>query len=152
MSLTEIRDLGNEKLREYGLYQMGWRCVWDTRASARLGQCRYTRQEIGLSRKVFSLPENQHLAANTILHEIAHALVGPGHHHDAAWQRMARSIGCNAHRCTELAVKPKAKYSGKCNCGDSFHQKHRLSMDRSGTIANYKCCKCRVVIVWRVNR
>ena len=31
---------------------------------------------------------------DTILHEIAHALVGPCHGHDAVWRQKAREIGC----------------------------------------------------------
>ena len=30
---------------------------------------------------------------DTLLHEIAHAIVGPGHGHDAVWQTAARRIG-----------------------------------------------------------
>ena len=33
---------------------------------------------------------------NTLLHEIAHALVGPGHRHNRVWRQKAREIGCDA--------------------------------------------------------
>ena len=37
---------------------------------------------------------------DTLLHEIAHAIVGPGHGHDALWQTAARRIGCTEKRCS----------------------------------------------------
>ena len=31
---------------------------------------------------------------DTILHEIAHAIVGPKHGHDKVWKAMASKLGC----------------------------------------------------------
>jgi predicted SprT family Zn-dependent metalloprotease len=56
---------------------------------------------------------------DTILHEIAHALVGPGHDHDVFWQIRARSVGAKPIRCygAEI-VEPAPKYIGTCEgCG-----------------------------------
>ena len=39
---------------------------------------------------------------DTILHEIAHAIVGPGHGHDAVWQTAERRIGCTPKRCSTV--------------------------------------------------
>ena len=39
---------------------------------------------------------------DTLLHEIAHAIVGPGHAHDAVWQTAARRIDCKAKRCSTV--------------------------------------------------
>ena len=39
---------------------------------------------------------------DTILHEIAHAIVGPKHGHDKVWKVMASKLGCSAKRCHTL--------------------------------------------------
>ena len=38
---------------------------------------------------------------DTLLHEIAHAIVGLGHRHDAVWQTAAWRIGCTAPTCQD---------------------------------------------------
>ena len=35
---------------------------------------------------------------DTVLHEIAHAMVGPGHGHDITWKNAAKSIGCSGEQ------------------------------------------------------
>ena len=51
---------------------------------------------------------------NTILHEIAHALVGSQHGHSQIWRKKAREIGCDASRCHHI-VFSKPKYILTCN-------------------------------------
>ena len=50
---------------------------------------------------------------DTLLHELAHAIVGPGHAHDAAWQTTARRIGCTAKHCTTVTHSLK-RWMGEC--------------------------------------
>jgi len=46
---------------------------------------------------------------NTILHEIAHALVGATHGHDDVWRLKAAQIGCDDHNpCTSFNLPPHA--------------------------------------------
>ena len=40
---------------------------------------------------------------DTVLHEVAHALVGPEHNHDRVWKLAAMRIGCTADRVTAAA-------------------------------------------------
>jgi predicted SprT family Zn-dependent metalloprotease len=56
---------------------------------------------------------------NNILHEIAHALAGPGHHHDQAWKTIAKSTACNGERGYGHDVKtPLGRYTIFCPaCG-----------------------------------
>ena len=53
---------------------------------------------------------------DTILHEIAHALVGPRHGHNAIWRQKAREIGCTAMRCHNLTFSA-AKWMMMCPNG-----------------------------------
>lgn len=151
MSLQQIEREAWRLMREHGLVDHGWVFKWD-HAVRTLGKCYHGRRQITLSKKVFSIPENVPLARNTMLHEIAHALVGPSHGHDHVWKRQARAIGCTGDRCTELATKPMMKYGGSCGCGDGVHQMSRLSKRFDGSIAVYSCRKCRKQIIWKVNR
>ena len=40
-----------------------------------------------------------------VLHELGHALVGPGHGHDDEWQAMAVKVGSNGKRVAEVSVE-----------------------------------------------
>ena len=64
------------------------------RATRQLGSCVYRSKTIVLSRHLIdnnAWPEIR----ETVLHEIAHALVGPRHGHDRVWKQKARQLGAN---------------------------------------------------------
>jgi len=45
---------------------------------------------------------------NTIKHEVAHAIVGPGNGHNETWANMARAIGCdNVAPCANFGLNPQ---------------------------------------------
>lgn len=82
----------------------------------RAGCCSYSRKVISIS---------SHLARNTgaeeirdtLLHEIAHALVGPKHHHDAVWKAKALEIGGTGQRCHQLTFStPRYRVTCENNC------------------------------------
>ena len=83
-------DLATELMDAHGL--VGWRIKLD-HARRRAGQCDYTNKIISLSRFYVRHADIDHIR-DTILHEIAHALVGPRHGHDA----------CGGKRPVKLAV------------------------------------------------
>ena len=56
---------------------------------------------------------------NTLLHEIAHALVGPGHRHNRVWRQKAREIGCDA-KVTHNLNFSEARYRVGCMQGLSL--------------------------------
>jgi SprT-like family len=95
MDLMEARALALELMKEHGLEF--WYFEFDN-AKRRFGICRYNRRTIGLSRNLVLL-SNKEQVKDTILHEIAHALVGPGYGHSWVWKRMALEIGCDGNRC-----------------------------------------------------
>lgn len=106
---------------EHGLIDKGWFFDWD-RAKRRFGCCNYTKKRISLSLPLTKIrdPDN---VRNTILHEIAHALVGRGHGHDSIWRAKAIEIGCNGDRCSRDA-KIKGKWVAVCPQGHE-HYRHR---------------------------
>jgi ribulose-5-phosphate 4-epimerase/fuculose-1-phosphate aldolase len=92
-------ELATALMAEHGL--CGWRIKLD-HARRRAGLCDFSAKVISLSRHYVRHAEPDHIR-DTILHEIAHALVGPRHGHDAVWRRKAREIGCTATRCHNLS-------------------------------------------------
>ncbi len=73
--------------------------------SSRAGSCSFGRKRISLSWQ-YSLNASAAERLDTILHEIAHALVGPSHNHDRVWKAKAREIGCNGERCHNVKFSP----------------------------------------------
>jgi predicted SprT family Zn-dependent metalloprotease len=123
---------------KHNLFEKGWRFSFDT-ARRRFGCCNYTYKKISLSRALVSVNDEARVK-NTILHEIAHALVGTGHGHDAVWQRKAIEIGCDGNRCYTIknTVVPESKYVAVCNSCGHKHPRHRTP---TKTTACGFCCK-----------
>jgi len=121
MQLIEARSLATDLMALHGL--TGWRLVFDN-AKMRAGVCRPGRREIGLSRVLTALHTDAEVR-DTVLHEIAHALVGPAHGHDAVWRSRAQAIGSTGGRCVpETAARAAAPWAGRCPAGHEF-QRHR---------------------------
>jgi hypothetical protein len=96
-----------------GFYGLGdWNFTFDN-AVRRLGLTRFSTKTISLSAPCTTVAVNPAQVLNTILHEIAHALVGVTHGHDDTWRLQAISIGCDGQRCTEADPIP-GKYAIKC--------------------------------------
>ena len=122
-------DLATELMDAHGL--VGWRIKLD-HARRRAGQCDFTNKTISLSRLYVRYADIDHIR-DTILHEIAHALVGPRHGHDAVWRQKAREIGCTATRCHSLSFA-RARWVMKCP-NDCFSvERHRK---KSGLVCAY---------------
>ena len=114
MEVTRALATGRRLLREHGLHD--WSIVAD-RAKTRAGVCRFAKRQIGLSAPLTTLHSDDEVL-DTILHEIAHALVGPQHGHDAVWRAKAREIGCSGERCVSSdAPRVPGDWVGRCPAG-----------------------------------
>ena len=91
-----------------------WRFHFDN-GRKRAGSCQYGTQVISLSYE-FAKHAPAEEIHDTILHEIAHALVGKAHHHDDVWRTKALAIGCSGRRCHELQFTPP-RYIIQCERG-----------------------------------
>lgn len=119
MEVTRALAVGRRLLREHGLDD--WTIVAD-RAKTRAGICRFARRQIGISAPITTLHDEAEVL-DTILHEIAHALVGPQHGHDAVWRAKAREIGCSGERCVSSeSPRVPGDWTGRCPAG---HEKSR---------------------------
>ena len=107
--IDSILKLALGLLREHGLKK--WRFKFD-HSTRRAGCCNYREKLISIS---FNLARNasDEDIHDTILHEIAHALVGKKHNHDAVWKAKALEIGCSGERTHRLVFSPP-RYQVTC--------------------------------------
>ena len=125
MEVSVAIRLATSLMREHGLTEKGWRFQLD-RAVRRFGCCMHYSKRISLSEPLTRL-NCQSEVTNTILHEIAHALVGPRHGHDAVWKAKCREIGARPERCysTKDVTAVPSKYIAKCICG-KIHRRNKV--------------------------
>ena len=135
--LKTALETAAELMQHHGL--CGWTVKLD-HARRRAGQCDYTNRTISLSRHYVRQAEPDHIR-DTILHEIAHALVGPRHGHDAVWRRKAREIGCTATRCHTLTFS-EAPWLMHCPNGCFSVPRHRRK-------AGLVCAGCKTPVEFR---
>ena len=131
-----VLEKGAQLFAQHGLSD--WRLVLDN-ARRRAGQCDYRNKTISLSRHYVRYASHDHIE-DTLLHEIAHALVGPKHGHDMVWRQKAREIGCTATRCHTLNFS-ETKWLMKCPNGCFEVERHRRK-------ANLVCMKCKTAIIY----
>ncbi|MGA8209029.1 MAG: SprT-like domain-containing protein [Nocardioidaceae bacterium] len=121
MELRAAYDEAVRLLAEHGLGQ--WRVELDT-AKRRAGVCRFRDRVIGLSAPLARLHSESEVR-DTVLHEIAHALSGPGAGHGPRWQAEARRLGCSTQRCLPAdAPRVPGAWVGVCRLGH-VTERHR---------------------------
>ena len=119
MNLDDARNLATTLMMEHGLQAQGWTFKFDN-AKRRFGECRHGHKTLSLSQSLVILNDEARVGA-TMLHEIAHALVGPRHGHDAVWKRKAIELGDDGERYYDTAtVKPSAPLRVVCPGGHSW--------------------------------
>jgi predicted SprT family Zn-dependent metalloprotease len=105
VKLDDAASMARKLMREHGVGHLE---LAFTRRKRELGSCVFSENEealkINLSAPWFKVLPEEH-ARDTILHEIAHALVGWNAQHGPDWQRMARLIGANPERRADGQTK-----------------------------------------------
>ncbi|GAA1173059.1 hypothetical protein GCM10009584_12590 [Ornithinimicrobium humiphilum] len=122
MDLALAARTARALMDEHGLHD--WTFAFD-RARVRAGACHFADRRITVSRALAAVQEEAEVR-ETILHEIAHALVGPRHGHDQVWRAKARAIGATGERCysAEEPVVP-GRWQGRCVAGHVVHRHRR---------------------------
>lgn len=88
-----VTAVANQLMKQYGLEHLKFDFC---HSPGHLGLCHQgTLIEIDL---FYILNASDETVRNLILHEIAHALVGPGHGHREHWQNKARELGVTWER------------------------------------------------------
>lgn len=125
----------DRKVKEFNL--IGWTIGMD-HAKQRLGCCDPNIKRISVSYHLLRGPTcDEKSMRNTILHEMAHAIVGTDHHHDEVWKKMALRIGCNGKRCGTMDLV-EARYILECpqKCySQTYHRRPKPT--------NKVCMKCK---------
>jgi predicted SprT family Zn-dependent metalloprotease len=122
MELCDAQLLARGLMKKHGL--RGWAYATNKRKKT-LGLCfsRLKRIELSIN---FIMHNNQAIVTETVLHEIAHAIVGTEHGHDDVWKEMAERIGASPKRTTRNVVMPLGKWQATCGgCGLLFSRYRR---------------------------
>lgn len=149
--LMEVDAQARELMDRHGLADWSFRF---NDAEKKLGVCRYREKLILLSRE-HAVNGARDQVTDTILHEIAHALAGPGAGHGPAWKAVARRLGATPKSCapeSEQSREEREAAKAKFRAGDAVIFKIRGEV-RSGVIErmNPKRAKVRGLgTIWSV--
>jgi len=130
--IEAVHALAVHLIAQHGLD--GWGFGFDD-STRRAGCCNYRDQRITIA---FELARNGSDAdiRDTVLHEIAHALVGRKHHHDKVWKAKARAIGCSGERTHKLqfsAPRWSVTCENRCWTHTAQQRNPRLICGKCGT-------------------
>ncbi len=137
--IASILETATALMEANGLHE--WQFQFD-HSTRRAGCCNYRDKTISIS---FHLAHNgaDFEILDTILHEIAHALVGKEHNHDAVWKAKARAIGCSGNRTHRMEFStPKWKVRCENDCWSHTAQRRnpRLVCRECGGKLVYSAC------------
>ena len=107
------RQFAQDQLRKWGLDKQGWTFRVNGRLRKTLGRCYHSSKHIELSKMYLENGKPEHVK-DTILHEIAHALAGPGTGHGREWKQWCRKVG----------AVPKARNKAVLYMGDKMDPKY----------------------------
>lgn len=146
MDQQDAQKLAHALFEEHALTH--WKFRFDS-ARNRLGACHFDECAVSLSRHLVAL-NGVDTVRETLLHEIAHALVGPGHGHDATWQAMARKLGCSTQASADASVNlPEPRWQLWCDhCATVVARRHRRRL-RIGGLACRQCGPQLSRLTWR---
>ncbi len=134
MDKFEATTLARNLLDDYGL--PGW-AVKLNRNKRQLGVCKEHIKRIELSEH-YVTRNSRELIIDTILHEIAHALVGVHHGHDAVWKEMCLKLGCTPKSCDKTVDMPAGDWRADCPSCHKVFTRHR----KPKSLRGFYCTKC----------
>jgi predicted SprT family Zn-dependent metalloprotease len=134
-------ELATTLLSEEGLAD--WTVVINTRFSRSLGRCSYRRRRIDLAEWIFHRCDWEEIQ-DTVRHEVAHALAGPGTGHGPRWKSLALRLGALPRSCARsdgtwaspASERPPAWLLRCLTCGRAFPRKRRVQ------VARFRCGAC----------
>ena len=138
-SFKKFLNLARFEMDKNGL--LDWKLDLD-HAKVRAGACFFKEKKISFSRN-FIKNSNEVEIYDTILHEIAHALVGPKCGHGIVWKNMAKRLGCSAKRCHSLEFSDY-KWIRYCKNSCWEQKTHRRK-------SNLICRKCGASVYYKKN-
>lgn len=124
MDTSLVTVVARSYMRKHGLEDWSLQFV---RVHSFAGRCNYRRRIIQLNENWTerAMPAD---VRNTILHEIAHALVGHGHGHNSVWHDKFIGIGGNGEtKATDHGLHATKKYVVHCakGCDDVAYRQRK---------------------------
>lgn len=138
MSLQGFTLLAQLKMHEHGLHD--WTFHWDKRVG-RLGCCLFRQKRISMSAPL-ALANSDEEAVDTLMHEIAHALVGKADHGPER-REAAKKLGATPEACAPHVNPVLGKWVLQCpKCSRCWrkHRKPRVPLFCRG-------CGCRLQVI-----
>jgi len=153
----EAQKMALRKMAEWDLIEEGWTFCWlSRRATTTCGRCDYAIRAIRLNPRHVEA-NNPAEVLDTILHEIAHALAGPGKKHGPVWRKFAVMVGAKpmAKAGSEVVSVPQQPplWMATCaDCGTVIRRRRVSARVREGRALVHKGCKTglrwRKIIRW----
>ncbi|MDJ1371304.1 SprT-like domain-containing protein [Gulosibacter molinativorax] len=144
--LTDVRGWAAELIATH--LDDSWSFAFDN-AKTRAGKCNFERREISVSRYLAQKHSDEQVK-QTLLHEIAHGMVGARAGHGPVWQACAAQIGYVGGRTHTAEVADEfAKWVGTCPNG---HEIYRFRRPGNRAVSCAKCSKRfdrRFLVTWR---
>ena len=91
MNLQSAKALTEDLMEKHGLFEQGWQFQWSA-SNTFNGEVFYAEKLLVLSTRLTSV-NSPEVVENTIRHELAHALLGPGYGHGPVWRAKAAELG-----------------------------------------------------------
>ena len=147
--LIAARNEAITLMTEHGLIDEGWRFQFSNHKTF-LGMCYHEPKKIIALSQHYIYKSPADVITDTVLHEIAHALVGANHGHDYTWRRKAIEIGCDGNRtCSQGVSTAKPNYRIECpECGWSV-TRYRMKQRNFGS----RCPECHTTVkIYKLTR
>lgn len=129
MTENEVLSISKKLLVKYKLTKWNIRF---TNNRTIVGLCDYNNNRIEFSRLLLKYGSKERIL-DIILHEIAHAIVGPNNGHNNIWKQTAINIGCSGERLCDVDIP--SKYIAECStCG--------TKVTRNRITKSYACSRC----------
>ena len=135
MDLKELEALARQEMLNNGLH--GWTFGW-ANTKRRLGVCKYRLKRIEIA-EYYARHSSRESVLDTLFHEIAHAVVGPGKGHGPVWKAAAIRLGATPRACetsTNVVMKP-GDWQATCAICQKVYHRYKRPM----TVTGYRC-KC----------
>ena len=134
MTTREIEKMAIELMTQHGLIQKGWKFEWNKRKN-NFGLCNEKKKAISLS--LMTIPfVNVEKIKDTVLHEIAHALVGVSNQHNNVWRNCAIKIGSKGERCDSIVNNI---------ISEEHKEKRDIIVKKNAIIYECKVCKNELI-------
>jgi predicted SprT family Zn-dependent metalloprotease len=141
MDLLAASALAKQLMKKHRLTIKKWKFGFDT-AKRRFGHCDHSRKMILLSDQLVKLNTSEDVE-DTILHQIAHALVGAKHglSHGSVWKAMAVKIGATPYRSYDSRKISTGRGNWEAVCSTCGNVAKRFKDPGDKEIGCATCCE-----------